>query len=89
MVGLCMHGGCGGFEPVQCGVVFLSLSCPVWCVFVSKNSRFAFPVALGVVWGRSLHNVSTGGVKGPEESMVVLSSQEPSLSVFDRIPAVL
>lgn len=33
---LCVH--------VWCAVLFLSLSCPACCVFVSRDSRLAFPV---------------------------------------------
>lgn len=73
----------------MCGVVSLSLSCPVCCVFVTKDSGFAFPVGSGGGVGMGLGNVGTRGMKRPEETMMALSSQESSLSVLDRIPAVL
>lgn len=69
MVGLCVH--------VWCSVLFLSLSCPACCVFVSRDSRLAFPV-----WIMPAHVACV-------ETVEVLSRQESSPSVLDRIPAEL
>lgn len=68
---------------VWCGA--LSLSCPAWCVLLSKDSGFAFPVSLGVVWEGGLGHVSTGGMKCHHE-VSMFSMRKPCWCSAGRSP---
>lgn len=63
----------------------MSLSCPAWCVLVSKDSGFAFPVALGMVWEGGLGHVSTGGMKCHHE-VSMFSMRKPCWCSAGRSP---